>query len=58
MNRLTLLVFILLVGTGVLAQESVHRDSVRHSIRTRQRARLVQKDTIPARYPVAEIKEK
>ena len=55
MNRLTLLVFILLVGTGVLAQESVHRDSVRHSIRTRQRARLVQKDTIPARYPVAEI---
>ena len=53
-KALLLLLVTLLASTGMFAQEETRRDSIRHSVRTRQRARLAEKDTLKARYPVAE----
>ena len=53
-KALTLLILTMFAGIGILAQESVPRDSVRHSIRRRQRAKLITQDTIAARYPVSD----
>ena len=51
-RTLTLLFFILFASITVFAQES--RDSVRHSIRKRHKAKLTTQDTVAARFPVAD----
>ena len=51
-RTLTLLFFILFASITVFAQES--RDSVRHSIRKRHKAKLITQDTVAARFPVAD----
>ena len=55
MTKRTLTFFaILFACMGILAQENVRRELVRHSVRRQHKAEQIKEDTLKARYPVAE----